>query len=165
MPDDEETTELDTEGLDPNIRKALRTLEKKAHDAEVRAGVAERDAAFIKAGVPDTPIGQLFAKSYEGPYEPAAVKEAFDALGVSASPASEPQEQPELVPDQELETQRRMAQATATAPDDGSVRLEDAIAAIPPGPNAVAQVMDLIAAAPPSAVDFAGRRITTPIID
>lgn len=161
MPDDE-VEELDTEVLDPNIRKAMRALEKKAHEAEVRAGVAERDAAFIKAGVPDTPIGQLFAKSYEGPNEPAAVKEAFDALGISDTPAPEPTPEPApQVTEQELDAQRRITQATGAAPDDGSIRFEDAIG----GAKDPGEVMALLEAAPPTAVDFAGRRVISPVID
>lgn len=160
MPDDEE--ELDQDSLDPNIRKALRKLEKDNHDLALKAAIAERDAAFVRAGIPDTPIGQLFAKSYEGESDPAAVKAAYDALGLTEAPASEdlPPE-PSGPTDQELDAQRRIASAGAAGDNDGSIRYEDAIGSA----KDVGEVMALLEAAPPSAVDFAGRRVVSPIID
>lgn len=162
MSDDEEL-DLEQEGLDPNIRKALRKLEKDNHDLAVKAAIAERDAAFVRAGIPDTPIGQLFAKSYEGDSNPEAVKEAFDALGLSvAPPASEDPPPPDPgVTDQELDAQRRIASAGAAGDNDGSVKFEDAIKSA----KTETDVMSLLDAAPPTAVDFAGRRVIAPQID
>lgn len=156
------------EGLDPNIRAELRKsrqLAKDLHAAEVARGVAERDATFVRAGIPDSPLGQMFAKGYDGdPTDVAAVKAAFDALGV-ANAASEDlnqDQQNDTGPtDAELESQRRIATAGAAGDNDGSVRYEDAIHAA----KSEDDVMALLAAAPPSAVDFNGRRVIAPQID
>jgi hypothetical protein len=157
------------EGLDPNIRAELRKsrqLAKDLHAAEVAKGIAERDATFVRAGIPDSPLGQMFAKGYDGdPTDVAAVKAAFDALGVAGGqtpPASEDPGQNDAGPtDAELESQRRIATAGAAGDNDGSIRYEDAIHAA----KSEDDVMALLAAAPSSAVDFNGRRVIAPQID
>lgn len=154
--------------LDPNIRAELRNSRKLLRQQEAdleaateRAAQAEREAAFAKAGIPDTPLGQMFAKGYDGDAsDPAAIKAAFDALGgtgtpppAATPPAGEPtppappQTGAEAALEQELAEQRRVAQVSATGQTDGSVDLGDALRSA----TNEAELLAIVAAAPADA--------------
>lgn len=78
------TDEFDADGFDADDEQQqygdnpnLRQLRKKARDHDTV--LAERDQlkrelAFTKAGIPDTPIGRLLAKSYDGEPTPEAIR-------------------------------------------------------------------------------------------
>jgi hypothetical protein len=148
------------EALDPNIRAELRRSRQLARDAQAateRSSALERELAFTKAGIPDTPLGQMFAKAYDGDTaDPTAIKTAFEALGVAGEPSGQQTPPPpEGASEQELEAQRRIAQAGSGAEGDGSVPYEEAIRAA----KNPSEVLALIAQAPPTALDDDGRRI------
>ena len=148
------------EGLDPNIRGELRRSRQLAKDlaaAQVEAEVAKRDASFIRAGIPDNPLGQLFAKAYDGDYnDPAAIKQAFDALGIPGNTPGQAPQEPDGPTDDELAAQRRIAQAGATGDNDGSIPYEEAFKTA----SNESEVLALLEQAPTSATDIDGRRIT-----
>ena len=148
------------EGLDPNIRAELRKSRELARENEalkVSNETAARELAFSKAAIPDTPLGQMFAKAYEGPTDdPEAIKAAFQAVG--GEPPNSQQE------DADLEAQRRLAAVGGEGAAGGDVRFEDALGS---AKNADA-VMDLIAAAPAGATTYIegrARRIGVPVIE
>lgn len=149
------------EGLDPNIRAELRKSREFARDAEAankRADAAEREAAFAKAGVPDTPLAAALAKTYDGENDPAAVRNYFEGLGVDLSGgASGPDED-------ELAAQRQVAQVGSQGDAGGDIRFEDAINSTK-NPE---ELMALINSAPEGATTYIEgrqRRIGVPVIE
>jgi hypothetical protein len=141
------------EGLDPNIRAELRRsrqIQRENAALQAERDAAMREAAFAKAGVPDTPLAAALAKTYEGDNDPAAVKEYFTSLGVDlasggAPPAgSPPPPAQQGASDEELAAQRRLAQVGAGAEGDGSVDFKDALEAA----QSSEEVLALIANAP-----------------
>ena len=123
------------EGLDPNIRAALRQSRQLARDNEALRAEAEsarREAAFAKAGIPDSPLGQMFAKAYDGTTDdPTAIKASFEALGVpltsTSAGTSTPDPQQEGVSDDELAAQRQVSTLGAGGEMGGDVAFEDAL--------------------------------------
>lgn len=154
-----------TEGLDPNIRAELRRSRQLSRDldaANKRAAESAREAAFAKAGVPDTPLAAALAKTYDGENDPASVKAYFEGLGVDLSTDEriyrlEQRESEEA----ELAQQRRLAQVGSQGEPGGDVRFEDAINSA----TNVDAVMALLASAPEGATDYEGRRIGAPRIE
>lgn len=145
------------EGLDPNIRAELRKSRELARENEslrAQSAASQREAAFAKAGVPDSPLAAALAKTYEGENDPASVKAYFEGLGVDLSGSSN-QEEPDL------EAQRRLAEVGSQGETGGGVRFEDAINSS----KNVDEVMALIASAPEGATDYEGRRIGSPRIE
>jgi hypothetical protein len=143
--------QMDT--LDPNIRAELRRSRQLAHDlasAQADAEQARKEASFAKAGIPDTPLGQLFAKAYDGDTDPATIKAEFDKLNPSPTPSDPAIPTPpaptgeDATLQAELDEQRRIAQLSATGQTDGSVPLEDAIRSA----KTPEEVLAIVAAAP-----------------
>lgn len=155
MPVDDEI-DPDQDGLDPNIREALRGRNQLARDkaaAEERNAQLERELAFTKAGIPDTPLVAALAKTYDGDNDPASVKAYFESLGVELTSASAgtPTQQtpppPQGATEEELAAQRRLAQVGAGDTGDGSVDFADAIRSA----GSQDEVMRLIQSAPEGA--------------
>ena len=150
------------DGLDPNIRAELRKSRELQRDLDTeRAGrqAAEREAAFAKAGVPDSPLAAALAKTYEGDNDPASVKSYFESLGVDLSGNAQHQEE-----EADLEAQRRLAQVGSAAEPGGEVRYEDAINSTK-NPE---ELIELIRNAPAGATTFIegrARRIGPPTIE
>jgi hypothetical protein len=69
----------------------------------------EKVQSFRDAGVPSGPIGDMFAKTYDGPTDAASVKAAWDSLGFAPAP-----------PVADEDAGRRIAQAGATQPGVGT---------------------------------------------
>ena len=153
------------EGLDPHIREELRKSRLLSRDLEAERAAnatAQRELAFARAGIPDTPLAKAVAKTYDGENDPAAIKAYFEELGVSVdAPAADQNPPPPDPPDPDLAAHRRVAQLGADGSTDGSVRLEDAMNSA----KNESELMAIIEAAPDTAVDSAGRRITTVSID
>lgn len=124
------------EGLDPNIRAELRRSRQLARDnatLQAEAEQARREAAFAKAGIPDTPLGAMFAKAYDGATDdPSAIKASFEALGVpltatSAGVSTEQTPPPSGATDAEIAAQRVISQVGAGADLGGDVDFAEAI--------------------------------------
>lgn len=153
------------EGLDPNIRAELRKSRELARENEalkLSTAAAERETAFAKAGIPDTPLAAQLAKGYEGENNPEAVKAYFEGLGVDLAPNGAAAQQET----DDLETQRRLAQVGGQgAAPGGDIKFEDAIKST----KNSEELMSLIASAPEGAttraIDGVPRRIGAPIID
>ena len=155
MPDDE----LDPEQEEPNIRD-LREALKGKKQVEARAAELERELAFARAGIPDSPLNATLAKSYEGDNDPAAVRAYFEGLGVDLGTKAEPAGPS----DEELASQRQVAQVGAAGDAAGDIRFEDAINSA----KTQDEVMALIASAPEGAQTNVGgrqRRIGVPTIE
>lgn len=154
------------EGLDENIRRELRKsreLGREAEAANARAAAAERDAAFARAGVNDSPLVQQLAKGYEGENDPTAIRAYFEGLGVDLATGAPPggQQGPS---DEELAGQRQVAQVGSQGDAGGDIRFEDAINSAK-NPD---EVMALIASAPEGAtarVDGRQVRVRPPTIE
>lgn len=150
------------EGLDPNIRAELRKSRELGRDADAanaRATAAERDAAFARAGVSDSPLVQQLAKGYEGENDPAAIRAYFEGLGVD--PAGAGQQGPS---EDELAANRQVAQVGSSGEAGGDNRFEDAINSTK-NPE---ELMALIASAPEGATTYIEgrqRRIGAPVIE
>jgi len=103
-------------------RKDIRALErraKKAEDAEKETAALRRERAFEKAKVDTSkPLGEHFAKHYDGDLEPDKIREEAERLGVPFTEAKAP-EGPDLEPGEEKSTEERESLATGGKPDSG----------------------------------------------
>ena len=135
MPEDEELIDPDQYELDDNIRNALKGRNQLARDkaaAEQRNAELERELAFSKAGIPDSPLAAALAKTYDGENDPASVKAYFEGLGVdltssSAGVTTQQTPEPQGVSDDELAAQRQVSTLGAGGEAGGDVLFEDAI--------------------------------------
>lgn len=96
MADDQNESPDDARGLRKQLQEALERAQRAEAEAESAKQAAARDAAFAKAGVPDSPLGQMFAKSYDGDLTPDAVRKAAIDVGLLS--------QERTTPDAERET-------------------------------------------------------------
>lgn len=139
LPDDFEPEDLDDGTNTVTLsRQQIRNLEKRAKDADtadLRAGAAERELAFIRAGVPDTPAAKYFVKGYDGEVTAEAIRTAAVEAGFLAA------DQQGAIPDDERGAHERMTNAAsgAGAPPAGADIEADLAAA--KTPEAVYDVM------------------------
>jgi hypothetical protein len=137
------------EGVRETLRKSKK-LEREAAERDVREASLAREVALLRAGIPDSPIGKMFAAGYQGDSTPEAIKTAWEELGVAdggtGSPAATAEDAARA---EELEAQRRLAGVGAGAGtgNDGAIPLEDAINSA----KSEDEVMRLVGAAPPEA--------------
>ena len=71
--------------LDPNIRAELRKSRERAKEAtEARAELdsLRRELAFTKAGIPESGVGALLRKAYDGENDPEAIRRVADEYGI-----------------------------------------------------------------------------------
>ena len=124
---EDEQEVVERQPLDPNIRKQLREAEKARKELEtVRAELEsqKREVQFSKAGIPDTGVGSLFRKAYDGETSAEAIRAAAQEYGILQS------EQVQEVPsnDSELDALRRAQGATignsGAMPDPQQMYLE-----------------------------------------
>jgi hypothetical protein len=98
--------------LDPNIRRQLREAEKARKELEAAKAELEaqkRDLQFTKAGIPETGIGALLRKAYDGPADAESIAKAAQEYGI-LQPNQVQAEAP--ANDVELEALRRAQGAT-----------------------------------------------------
>ena len=109
--DDEfEEQEQQTPPLDPNIRKQLREAEKARKELDALRSELEtqkRETLLAKAGIPDSPLGNLFKDAYKGEADLEAIRQKAREYGILDAPR---QEEPSN--DLELEALRRAQGAT-----------------------------------------------------
>lgn len=101
----------------PSIQE-LRDAADRGREATKRAAELERDNAMLRAGVPtDTPLGQMFARAYDGQLEPDAVKAAWAEVAPSTESTPPPPEETEQVNESErqAETDTRRTLTTGGA--------------------------------------------------
>jgi hypothetical protein len=88
---DEETSSPDA--LDPNIRRQLKEAKKarrELDEARAELEAQKRELLFSRAGIPETGLGSLLRKAYDGPADADAIRKAaeeYGIVGVSAAPA------------------------------------------------------------------------------
>ena len=118
---DDEPTQ--SQPLDPNIRKQLREAEKARKElAEARAELEKerREVQYSRAGIPESGVGALFRKAYDGPADAEAIRKAAEEYGILNPPAQAPAQNHS---DSELEALRRAQGATigtsGAMPDPG----------------------------------------------
>lgn len=124
MSDFDETEESETnQPLDPNIRRQLREAEKARKELEAARAELEtqkREIQFTKAGIPESGLGSLFRKAYDGESSVEAIRKAAEEYGILNTPQA-----PEAptASESELESLRRAQGATigtsGTGPDLG----------------------------------------------
>ncbi len=91
---DDETFEQDEQQQEPNWRRKLEAEAKAGREAQanVAAAQAERDQlqrelAMMKAGVDtSSPLGQMFAKSYDGETDVEAVRAEYSRIAGTGQP-------------------------------------------------------------------------------
>jgi hypothetical protein len=87
--DDEPGGQQNDSSVISELRRKLRESEKSAHgnaEAAARAEAAERELAFLKAGVdPAKPAATWFIKGYDGDLSTDAIKKAAGDAGLLAS--------------------------------------------------------------------------------
>lgn len=102
--------------------KALERKAKKADDAEKETAKLRRERAFEKAKVDiDHPLGEHFAKHYDGELSPEKIREEAERLGVPLAEGDKPKpEGPELKPGETDSTKERQEVSSGGKPDDGA---------------------------------------------
>ena len=133
---DDEFDEVETEErqpLDPNIRKQLREAEKARKELESVRNELEaqkREVQFSKAGIPDSGLGQLFRKAYDGEASQEAIRAAAQEYGIIQASEEASSD------DSELAALRRAQGATigttGAMPDPQQMYLEALAAATTP---------------------------------
>jgi hypothetical protein len=77
--------EAGDQAKDP-VRSRMRKLERELQERDkqlVEASAAQRELAFLKAGVPaDNPVTKYFVKGYEGEVTPEAIRAAAEEAGL-----------------------------------------------------------------------------------
>lgn len=77
------------------LRKQLEEALAKANAAEARAAAAEqkaqRDAAFAKAGLPESKLADMFRDSYQGDMTPDAIRAQAVEVGLMQAQTTTPQ--------------------------------------------------------------------------
>ena len=140
--DYEDEIEVERQPLDPNIRKQLREAEKARKEldglkAELEA--QKREVQFSKAGIPDSGIGSLFRKAYDGETSQEAIRAAAEEYGILKSESIE-----DTSSNAELDALRRTQGATVgnsgAMPDPQQMYLEALAAASTP--DEVMQVVE-----------------------
>lgn len=103
--------------------RQMREKANRTDDAEKRAADAERQLAFVKAGVGlDDPRATYFIKGYEGDLSPEAIRTEARSIGIIEGDPGPPPE--------ELEAHRQVNQSSAGAPPPGDTALADDMASI-----------------------------------
>lgn len=130
MPDEPTDAELGIpeELEDGNIRRELRAgrlAQRRERELEAQLASSQREGAMARAGVPlGSPLGDLFAKGYDGDTDPESIKAAFEALGGSTGSGdgagTGDQGGTGGLSEEELAEQRRIAQLGAGAGDAGA---------------------------------------------
>ena len=97
--------------LDPNIRKQLREAEKARKELDALRQELEnqkREVLLAKAGIPDSPLGNLFRDAYRGEADLDAIREKAREYGILEVPAQQATPSSDI----ELEALRRAQGAT-----------------------------------------------------
>jgi len=107
---DEDDVEEQKPVLDANIRKQLREAEKSRKELETlrsELDAQRREVQIAKAGIPDSPLGNLFRKAYDGPADAESIRRAAEEYGILQSARIEP-----VQDDSDLDALRRASGAT-----------------------------------------------------
>jgi len=131
MSESDEFLSDEDNGLDPNIRAELRKSRERAREAETAKAELEalkRDLAFTKAGVPETGVGALLRKAYDGDTDPDAIRKAAEEYGITGASHQEQNGELDEVRE-ELERHRNIAGATGTN-QSGPSKEQELLAAI-----------------------------------
>ena len=122
----EDEQEVERQPLDPNIRKQLREAEKARKELDglkAELETQKREVQFSKAGIPDSGIGSLFRKAYDGETSQEAIRAAAEEYGILQSESTE-----NYSNDAELDALRRTQGATVgnsgAMPDPQQMYLE-----------------------------------------
>ena len=118
--------EVERQPLDPNIRKQLREAEKARKELDglkAELETQKREVQFSKAGIPDSGIGSLFRKAYDGETSQEAIRAAAEEYGILKSESTE-----DTSSNAELDALRRTQGATVgnsgAMPDPQQMYLE-----------------------------------------
>ena len=124
--DYEDEIEVERQPLDPNIRKQLREAEKARKELDglkAELETQKREVQFSKAGIPDSGIGSLFRKAYDGETSQEANRAAAEEYGILKSASTE-----DTSSNAELDALRRTQGATVgnsgAMPDPQQMYLE-----------------------------------------
>ena len=131
----------DYEGVQPKMatipRSQVRKWEKMAKEhAELQTRLAqrEREAAFIRAGIPEDGAGKYFIKGYDGPDDPDSIRQAAIEAGIIKSSDSQTQQVNQALDGHDAAM--AAAAGTPAPPDDLAAKLAQAKSA-----NEIAQIM------------------------
>lgn len=105
---------------EPQGIKDLREAANRANEHKAAANAAQRELAFVKAGVDtDSPLGKLVLTGYDGELTPEAIKSYVGSLGVGGT------QQQQISEEEQAATQIRQGLAGGSAP------------AVPPAPEII----------------------------
>lgn len=125
MPEfDENEIEFDEANASPAMRKLRDALKRAEKDAKQWRQAAEeakestaqvealrKETAMLRAGVPDTKVGKMFAQSYNGEATPEAIKAAWAELASELASNTPP-------PSEQQDDDRRRLRDEMAAADD-----------------------------------------------
>lgn len=101
----------------PSIQE-LRDAAERGGQARKEADELKRENAMLKAGInTDTPLGAMFAKSYDGDLAADKIKAAWGEIAPAPQADPEPTDDPPTPPEQLEETQARRVLTSGGAGD------------------------------------------------
>lgn len=83
------------EALDPNIRRQLKEAKKarqELEEARAELEAQKRELLFSRAGIPESGLGSLLRKAYDGPADADAIRKAAEEYGIINGTPSAPAE-------------------------------------------------------------------------
>lgn len=90
---DDASSSEDAKGLRKQLQEAQAELQRAKAEAEQVKQQATREAAFAKAGIPDSGMGDMFRKAYEGDLTPDAIKARALEVGLIAQERDTPSDE------------------------------------------------------------------------
>lgn len=83
---------IGNEALDPNIRKQLKEAKRarrELDEARAELEAQKREIQFTRAGIPESGLGSLFRKAYDGPADADSIRRSAEEYGViNGTPAA-----------------------------------------------------------------------------
>lgn len=138
--------------LDENIRREIRqnrVLRRELDAANAREQARQRADAFRAAGVPDSPLGEMFIRANPDLTDPEAIKAEFAKVAPPAPAGTETTTTTTETPS--TDTSQRIADAGANGTGSAAGGDEDLAAALLAARGDNKKVMEIIANAPPEA--------------
>lgn len=132
-PQDDETTE---EESPKGLRRQLAQQGAELQRLQAELAARDRDLAFTRVGLPETPMAEFFRKNYDGDPSEEAIRTEAALLGLIGSPSAETEQQVEAI-DQMSGT---AAGAGFVMPADRQEAMHAEMRAVRPGPFAAKEI-------------------------
>lgn len=138
MADDQEAS-TDGSALRKQLEDTLAENKALKQQIEQAQAQAARESAFAKAGIPDSKLGELIRKSYDGPLEADAIRAYAVEVGAIEAKPTVPAEEREALLSLQSE-----APTPRAADLSGIEALAEQVAKMAGGPETNEQIVELL---------------------